>query len=160
MFSPFTLLLLCIYIYIYIYVYIFFSFFTAESTLNDGAGCGSIRWPHIRMPLLFLAVLHEKKKKAESSVIDFFFFPCLAFRLLFHWFLWERAERNEGSYTCGCRTSVSLSGCCVLACRALSPGMCRWDNQVQQARGGLLQWEITCSEAAVKDSPPPRRHLL
>lgn len=62
-------------LYYYCIFSFFFFFFTPESTLNDGAGCGSIRWPHIRMPLLFLAVLHEKKKKkkAESFVIDFFF---------------------------------------------------------------------------------------
>lgn len=49
-------------------VYYFIVFFTPESPLNDGQGCRSIRWPHIRMSC-------RASWKSQSRLSLIFFFP-------------------------------------------------------------------------------------
>lgn len=95
-------------------VYYFIVFFTPESPLNDGQGCRSIRWPHIRM-----SCRASWKSQSRLSLIFFFPLPRLQITLAPPRCLIPLGEhkKKRAATPAAAETSVSLSGCSVLACR-------------------------------------------
>lgn len=63
----------------------------------------------------------------------------------------KEAERRGQLHLRLLNKCISVWGSLSWLVGALSSGMRRWDNQVQEARGSLLQGAITCSETRSRE---------